>query len=138
VLSVCQTISISSRGAMISGVPSPSRSAIAGDASQPSCQRSKSVYASAGAATVAEPPPLAASQLGVGSGSGGASGPPSPPPPPQAASITVQTRRRMARSYSFRAAVAPEATRAQTLHGRAQARCLQFVGVKEVTCRTVS
>src|SRR6187401_2033566 len=75
----CQISRTSSRGTMISFVPSASRSATAGEPSHASCQRSNSVATSSGAAAFGVPPLVAFSHAGGGSG-------PAPPvddaPPP--------------------------------------------------------
>src|SRR5690606_13744675 len=83
--SSCQISKTSARGTMISRVPSPSRSAIAGEPSQASCQRSNKVALSSGARTTSLPPSL--SQLAGGSDVTDvepplALDPPLPPAPP--------------------------------------------------------
>ena len=90
VLSACHTIRSSSRGATISIVPSPSRSATAGDPSHASCQRSDSVYASRGAATAGAPVD-AAEHDGGGSGPGPSSSIPGSWPQPEDTAHTSTT-----------------------------------------------
>ena len=63
----CQPSSTLLRAARISGVPSPSRSATAGEASHDSWNESSRVAINCGAATVALPPPATAAHAGGGS-----------------------------------------------------------------------